>query len=200
MGVGPIAAVGTDDVWGYTTGSTLIHWNGATWKTAPLPAKLTGVDLEAFAALAPNDIWAVGTHIAGIVRDNAVYQPLSLHWDGTSWRMVRVPIVGVPRFPGQGAGLSAVSAAGGEVWAVGSYAVKVGVQQLEGTGNATQVITRDEPLVLRLQGGHWVRVASPDLGSGTDLVGVSVLGPRDVWVLGWSTKGPVHEGQILHAR
>lgn len=142
----------------------------------------------------------MGTHIAGIVRDNAVYQPLSLHWDGTSWRMVRVPIVGVPRFPGQGAGLSAVSAAGGEVWAVGSYAVKVGVQQLEGTGNATQVITRDEPLVLRLQGGHWVRVASPDLGSGTDLVGVSVLGPRDVWVLGWSTKGPVHEGHILHAR
>jgi hypothetical protein len=193
--VGPVAPVGTDDVWLTARGgSDLIHWDGSTWKRAPLPAKLTGVDFGAFAVVAPNDIWAVGMHIGSYYQDGgraAAYQPLSLHWDGRSWQVVRVPHV-----PGRVSGLGAVSAQGGEVWAVGSYEVKTGVRQIEGGGDGTQVVTRDKPLVLRLQNGHWVRVANPDLGSGTELVGVSVLGPGDVWVLGWSTKGPVNAGQL----
>jgi hypothetical protein len=190
----PVAPAGPRDVW-LMSGGDLIHWDGSAWKTAPLPAKLTGVDLSSFAVAAPNDIWAVGTHISGYYQDGgrtAAYQPLSLHWDGRSWQVVRVP-----HLPGRTSGLNAVSALGGEVWAVGSYTVKVGVQQIQGSYPGTSVITRDEPLALRWQDGHWVRVPSPDLGNGTKpmsgngnvLVAVDVLGPGDVWVLGQTTVG-----------
>lgn len=68
--LGAVAEVSPHDVWavGYeqrgTTTRTLIeHWNGASWSVVPSPDVQPNMDSNALsrvAAVAPNDVWAVG--------------------------------------------------------------------------------------------------------------------------------------------
>jgi hypothetical protein len=71
----------------------------------PSPAVDRGV-LLGTAAIAPNDIWAVGGR-----RSNINPQTLAEHFDGNSWQVVPTPSLGA---------LSSVAAvASNDVWAVG---------------------------------------------------------------------------------
>jgi hypothetical protein len=92
-GVAPndVWAVGHADVTDLVGSRTLIeHWNGSRWAIIPSPSmgsthdanELTGV-----AALATNDVWAVGTFIN--YDDGETFRPLVLHWNGSRWRFAK---------------------------------------------------------------------------------------------------------------
>ena len=184
-----IAAIGTSDVWASTGGRNLSHWDGLRWTRWTPPAGARGrvrlaLDLgsiTSFVVVSPHDIWGVAHRprsyhdVAG--RTWLGNTTVSVHWDGKTWTKVTVP-----RLPGRSAFLGALSAAGKEVWAAGSLQRAVGIHH---SGTEAVSIIKDEPVVLRLGQGSWQRVRFPQMGAGgTDLQDVTVIGPRDVWVLG----------------
>jgi len=109
-----ISATSTNDVWvvgysqwsyfyGYRYTPLTYHWDGTSWNWVP---NAGGLDeyLFAVAAIAPNDVWAVG--------DNGQTQ----HWNGADWSRVAAP------YPGLGGRFNGVAAASAsDVWAVGTY-------------------------------------------------------------------------------
>jgi len=70
-----------DHVWG--VGTSVLDWNGRTWKQVENPQL---GDLVAVSAPALNDAWAVGTH-SHSVDPRQVY---SEHWDGSHWSLVHM--------------------------------------------------------------------------------------------------------------
>jgi hypothetical protein len=86
------------------------YWNGAVWRPVPVPHTAgRGEALAGVTALAPDDVWAVGTSSPP---DGAGTRPLVLHWDGTAWTRTKAPDVA-----GQ---LHSVAPDGtGGIWAVG---------------------------------------------------------------------------------
>ncbi len=109
-----MTAISANDIWAvgidfYTTGegdttnrSLAEHWNGSTWSIAGAPAPVVGGgdQLNGVAALASNDVWAVGVE-AGSFIDN---------FNGSFWQVVPSP---------QAGNLQAVTTVAGNVWAVG---------------------------------------------------------------------------------
>jgi carboxypeptidase family protein len=80
-----------------------IHWNGSQWQATNPP----GVILSGVLALAPNNVFAVGTYSVGT---------LIIRWDGSQWATVASPD------PETGGFLNEIAATNsGELWAVGSY-------------------------------------------------------------------------------
>ncbi len=126
--------------------------------------------LTGIAAIAPNDVWAVGTY----VNSGLVYQTLTEHWDGSAWSVVPTPNVG----PGNNL-FTAVTAIGpGDVWAVG----------LSRPGNST---TAAQPLTEHWNGNGWTVVSTPSLpNSSTALYSVSGDASNDVWAVGVSIDVP----------
>ncbi len=93
LGVGGIAS---DDLWavgifiedfGFHPTRTLTeHWDGVQWTVVPSP-NLEGFDeLNAVAAVARDDVWAVG--------QISLRDALFVHWDGAAWTIVDGPLVG----------------------------------------------------------------------------------------------------------
>jgi hypothetical protein len=101
-----VDATGPADVWAVGTAfvhplggpsqAVIQHWDGASWQAMPvlpvilaaqagIPTMLNGV-----AALAPNDVWAVG----GIIESGGS-RPFVLHYDGVSWTRATVPALEV---------------------------------------------------------------------------------------------------------
>jgi hypothetical protein len=129
-----VTAVGPDDVWAVGTWFTkafvdrtlVLHWNGTSWHHVKSPnVGPAENDLTSVAAVATDDIWAVGLH--GL-------HTLTEHWDGTSWSVVSSPT------PGGIADLAGVAAvATDDVWAVGgrvdkqANAVRTLVEHWNGT-------------------------------------------------------------------
>lgn len=165
-----VSALSENDVWAvgvsYTTdrtiGSTLIqHWNGSQWSVIPSPNPSSTINLlQAVAAVAPNDVWAVG------YAPTATQSIAIMHWNGTAWSVI-------PNPPGTTtlsnlAALAAVSA--NDVWAVGNGRL--------GDENAT--------LTLHWNGSTWSVVASPNVGPEVDniLQGVTAISSNDVWAVG----------------
>ena len=94
---------------------TLIeHWDGTAWTVVPSPNKgpfpnsLSGVT-----AVAPDDVWAVGTWFTKAFDDRT----LTLHWDGTAWHRVQSPNAGPPKAANDLVSVSAIAT--DDVWAVG---------------------------------------------------------------------------------
>jgi S-layer homology domain len=162
-------ALAPDDVWvagSYTIGGfveqTLIeHWNGSGWSIIASPnAGTDSNSLSAIAAVAANDIWAVGA--ADLY---STWQPLIEHWNGSSWSIVAGPSIGTN---GRLDGVAAIAA--DDVWAVGAY-----------TGD-----TYSRTLIEHWNGSTWSVVPSPNGGPrGNVLRGVAVAGPSDVWAVGY---------------
>jgi hypothetical protein len=84
-----ISALSSTDIWavGWYYDSNGIgnpltmHWDGMQWGNVPNPGT-AGDALYSVAAIAPNDVWAVGesgTHA------------LVMHWDGSTWSIVSAP-------------------------------------------------------------------------------------------------------------
>lgn len=172
---GVVALTGTN-VWavGYDYGSqgwvTLIeHWDGSQWSVVSSPnpgSSQGGNSLYAVTATSATDVWAVGTY-GNVSADN---EPLTEHWNGTSWSVVSAPSPGGSVNSVQLDAISATSST--DIWAVGVY----------GTYSATQYT-----LIEHWNGSAWSIVPSPTPGSGTDgisLSGVAATSATDAWAGG----------------
>ncbi|MFF5720073.1 hypothetical protein [Streptomyces buecherae] len=138
----------------------LSHWNGTRWTAAKLPAiggDRDGWHLVTVTALAANDVWA-----AGSVYGDAGTRPLLLHFDGESWREVRVPDLGDVQ-----AQFDALAPGpGGVVWAGGTTKAADGARS---------------GFALRYANGTWTRKPLP---AGTaPVAAVTVNGDKPVFVV-----------------
>ena len=185
-----VSADATNDAWAVgwvaplTDGSNAtlaIHWNGTNWIAAVTPPNLgEGPNqLNAVAALAPDNAWAVGFSTPGLAGQSATLT-LILHWDGTSWTVVPSPNVG-PNSTSQSnrlLGLTANSA--NDIWAFGSYFAA------DGSGH-------QRTLLLHYDGASWTLASSPNPTKGTfldDLLFAGVVpSPGNVWILGNEDEG-----------
>jgi hypothetical protein len=145
------------------------RWDGVSWTTTPSPSPGKDARLEAVAALAPNDVWAVGQFDGPATLDS---EPLILHWNGASWQTSTAP---VPSGGINGFLASVVAKAANDVWAFGRY--------LDGSTEST--------LVMHWNGSSW----SSTQGANTSvdrnvLQGGAALASNDVWAAGFSEDWP----------
>ena len=166
-----VSAVAPNDVWAVGSYYKLDrglrvplaeHWDGSAWTQIPTAPDADLGELYGVAAVATDDVWAVGYSPYSI----ASRRPLVEHWDGTQWRTVPTPDV-----PGPQSDLNAVTAIGpDDVWAVGSH-----------TGLSTP-----HPLMFHWDGQAWHEVPAP---AGADLgvwQAVSGTTANDIWAVGLS--------------
>jgi hypothetical protein len=164
-----VAATSAMDAWavGYwrPTNDTdyrplVLHWDGAAWRSQSLPMTQAG-QLLGVAAVAPNDVWAVGSFT-----DTGGARALALHWNGGRWTRVNVPGPAAARY----AILNGVSASpSGDVWAVGNAYV-------EG---------RYVTLTEHWDGARWTMVPSPNAGTKANrLRAVAVSTASEAWAVG----------------
>ena len=106
-------AVGTvSDTSSLASQTLAVHWDGTAWTRSPTPDPAGPAlpnQLNAVAARAVGDVWAVGGDGYNPARS------LVLHWNGGTWRQVKVPNIGT---------LYAVAVAPGRVWIAGGNQVE----------------------------------------------------------------------------
>ena len=152
---GPSASYGQ----GAPSRTLIEHWDGTAWSVVPSPNKgpfpnaLSDVD-----AVAPDDIWAVGTWFTKAFDDRT----LTLHWDGTAWSRVASPNAGPTSAANDLVSVSAVAT--DDVWAVGLRGLKT--------------------LAMHWDGTAWAIVPSPTPEGNADLAAVVALATDDVWAVG----------------
>ena len=154
----------------------LEHWNGTTWKIVPSPNPggqdvnnaLTGVT-----AASGSDAWAVGYYF----EPGAAYRTMTLHWNGTLWKLVPSPNAGTSGDDNflNGAATTATNPA----WAVGEVS----------DGTASRTLTEH-----RTSTG-WTVVASPNPATGPadidTLLGATATSAGNAWAVGtYSHGGP----------
>src|SRR5437773_417262 len=82
------------DVWAVGDGSNysapfaILHYDGATWSSAPTPTTFPPVNLSAVWGTSASDVWAVGT--TAVTAPVPHYNGVILHYDGTSWSNVPI--------------------------------------------------------------------------------------------------------------
>lgn len=117
-----VEAINTNDVWAVGlrdededfSNLLFLHWDGSQWSTIPgLDPGDANNNISALAAVASDDVWAVGHY-----SDNpGVDRSLVMHWDGTSWNVVPSPSPGAQR--NQITSVAALSA--NDIWATMWY-------------------------------------------------------------------------------
>lgn len=116
-----VAVVSTSDVWavGYyfarnNSYQTLTeHWDGRLWSVVKSPnAGSSDNFLSGATVVSASDVWIVGWYYNA---HNAVFQTLTMHWDGRLWSVIKSPNVGSSA--NYLDGVVVVSAS--DVWAVG---------------------------------------------------------------------------------
>jgi hypothetical protein len=173
-----VDALSADDVWavgGYQNGTQLrtlaVHWDGSRWSklTTPNPGS-DGINLlQGVAAVADDDVWAVGYKSAA-----GLYKTLILHWNGSTWSEVASPNLWISH--NYLAGVSAVSAS--DVWAVGNY-TSAGINRT---------------LALHWNGSTWSSVAIANMGTSNNyLTGVTAVAANNVWAVGSYESGGVRK-------
>jgi plastocyanin len=170
------------------------------------------------AAIAPTEVWAVGSHYDGIAD-----RPLAEHFDGIQWVTVNTPNPGLGAAYLRGVG----GALGTDVWAAGywettSGANKTLIEHYDGTSwtivpspnppsaasylsTVAAVATDDvwvaghyldntgiyRTLVEHWDGTSWTIVSSPNVGNGDNsLNGIAAAGPNDIWAVGYQSSAP----------
>ena len=165
-----VSATSASDVWAagyfFQTATSdyqvlLEHYDGSSWTQVAQPAITTGGSPAIFSldAIASNDVWAVGNYYATAKND---FIPLTEHWDGSTWTVVKTPAL--PQVAGDLNGVSAVSSSA--VYAVGD------------AGNGTA------PLVEEWTGAAWAKVKAPTTGVATFLGGVTAVAAGQVIAVG----------------
>ncbi len=190
-----VAALASDDVWavgdfasiGPRLPAPLIeHWNGRSWSLQPtraltrlktaLPQTLTSV-----AALAPDDVWVLGTPGSN---SSDVY----LHWNGTSWKLFRGPNIGVHY--GSAAMQVIATDHRRHLWAAGGWMRRYGEAGVPGGGT-----------VESWNGRRWE--VDRHAAWKEPLTRVSPVAPDDVWAItggSFTTAGTygISPVQVLH--
>jgi hypothetical protein len=173
-----VSGTASDDVWavgvhvvngGTSIGTLIEHWNGKRWRVVQDPTgSLLSPSLTAVAAIARDDVWAVGSSRSS---ENGEGITLTEHWDGTMWKVVHSPN---PEGSEDDILFGVSSAGPNDVWAVG-------------TGNQGL-----QTLVEHFNGTRWKIVHSPSReGFSNRLMGVTAIGPDDVWAAGAGGAGGV---------
>jgi len=189
---------------------------GATWNTISSRVIGSGLTiLNDIAALAPDNIWAVGFQITN---DSRYPQPLVTHWDGTFWMPVSVPSIS------PGGRLEALTAIGpNDIWAVGAIQDIDSSQTLTMHWDGAAWSRVDSPnalptaynalhdiaaagandvwavgddtvttLLLHWDGVSWKSIAYPAAGQNQSLRGIVVIAPNDIWAVGFDSAHPIH--------
>jgi hypothetical protein len=141
----------------------VFRYDGTAWRSVPrtgLPGDemLRGVD-----AVSATDVWVVGDRRTGI----AGFDTVAAHWNGTTWTRERTPNGN----PGGFNDLYGVAAAGGTVWAVGTYV------------DPSSSVNRRK-LVLQRAGDSWRVSAVPIVAAYEHLAAVDATGLADAWAVG----------------
>ena len=152
----------------------VLRWREGDWDVAEAvtlrpqtvyPFAARGGLLYDMAALAADDIWAVG-QAGGFGDGGATSVPLAVHWNGSSWSEVDVP--GVANRHHELSDVVAI--AHDDVWAVGDY------RNIAGAFHA---------ITYHWDGQAWSHIDSPIEHMGTSgLDDVVATGPNDVWAIG----------------
>ena len=190
-GLTDVSALSADEVWavgpdgevGAGSHTVVQHWDGVTWDLVPSPDASTAEGsvnlLGGVAAIAPDDVWAVGMAAGSSPLDEGRQaRVLVEHWDGTRWAIVPAPSPSSVE-----SRLNAVAAAGpNDVWAVG-YSVQG---------------TRAVPMIQHWDGRRWTVVEGPDVvspggASGASLDDVVAFASDDVWAVGSQPSGVLIE-------
>lgn len=115
-----VTTIATNDVWavgfyGSTAQTLMVHWDGTSWTAAAVMPNQGSQDntLLSVSADASNDVWAVGRYATGAGNK---LQPLTEHWDGTSWTIVAATIVGT----GDNSTNAVVAISTSDIWFVGA--------------------------------------------------------------------------------
>jgi hypothetical protein len=212
-----IAVLSASDIWavgsyGATTpsGSTdqtyAMHWDGTQWNVVPSPnASTFSNKLSAVAAVAPNDVWAVGHYETS--SPNQVLA-LTMHWDGANWSIISNSAWGELH--------DMVAIASDQVWAVGFvydifnaalimrwdgsnwsyYSISnisqdtssplFGITAVSATDIWAVGSISNETLAAHWDGTQWNRVASPGVSAYANrLNSVSAISGNDVWAVGY---------------
>ncbi len=213
-----VAGVAPNEVWavgetssgrkGLGTSALAMRWDGSAWKIVDTGVRLTDSTLNGVAAVASNDVWAVGSYSDA---SGTVHLPLALHWNGTDWSRVAVP--------GEGVLWSVSAVSSREVWAVGNfgpqslalgwygeswtrvpspnpgkssvlYSVSAQAGEAWAAGSHYDN-SHDVPYVARWSDGKWREVSVPPAGRISDtLWGIDVVGQT-----GWAVGSSIQDGQ-----
>lgn len=156
-----------------------------TWQVIPSPNVGTGNNqLSGVAALAADDVWAVGYTF-----ENGTSHSLMVHWDGLNWSVVPIPDVGAIY-----SGIEVI--APNDMWVGGD-------NPLHWNGTEWQVVSSPRPIthlsarntndiwattldarILHWDGEIWNDVPFPPQADNANLTDIQVLGEKDVWVIG----------------
>jgi len=143
----------------------VLRYDGTAWRSVtrtglPGSETLRGVD-----AVSATDVWVVGDQRAGLGHDT-----VAAHWNGTTW----TPEPTANGNPGGFNSLSGVAAAGGTVWAVGTYV------------DPNSAANRRK-LILQRTGGSWRVSPAPVVATYEQLAAVDATGTADAWAVGSAT-------------
>ena len=170
-----ISAVSPKDMWAVGNSQSQVtgrdqnlaeHWDGTAWTVVPTPQPgADSSDLNAVAAIASNDAWAVGFY-----KSSGQPQGEALHWNGASWNATVVPSETTATVFN-----SVYAVATNDVWVVGTTDNGSGVHQ---------------PLAMHWN-GSWTVYTVPAQGLGdNELFGVGGSGTNSVWAVGYSRDAP----------
>jgi hypothetical protein len=175
--LGGVAARSATDAWAvgaaysdaYSPRTLTEHWDGTRWTAfkSPSPGNEANCGpnesdmLNAVAAIAADDVWAVGSYC--ILNP----QPLVIHWNGSKWKHVTVP---QPQ-DAISTVFYAIAATGpNDVWIAGAFEI---------------VSYTDDMIVEHWDGKSWTIVFSPGHFNRTGaLMGIAALSPTNVWSVG----------------
>jgi hypothetical protein len=186
------------------------QWNGTAWTRLadqppfPMPNGFTFAEntLDAISATSASNVWIVGTYLQTVYGN--IWDPYSVHWNGTTWKVVTMPQVTGAVFT------SADAMSATNVWAAGNSPSGPLIAHWNGTtwtitsspaaGTLTGITARSasdvwavgyttgpHTLTLHWNGSTWATVSSPNVGSASQLTSVSTSrGAAIVWATGYS--------------
>jgi len=157
--------------------SLIEHWNGKAWSIVPSPnlhADVNGTELADVVALAPDNVWAVGS--TSSIKQGQL--ALIEHWNGKAWSVVSNPQPQGTNIESSAALWSLAPLSPGDIWASGFY-------ELPGDVSLRY-------LVEHWDGRSWSIVPTPTPAVKSDnLRHIVAISDHDVWAL-------TYNGSLLH--
>jgi hypothetical protein len=166
-----VSADSATDAWAvgstnYPGDGVIEHWNGTKWSFKKMGGE---AEFRAVAAVAPNDVWAVGERTVGYADKTLTY-----HFDGTRWHDVPSPSPLHVHYSDQNWLTAVIPIASNDVWALGVV-------------RNTDYGVLDQPLSLHWNGRKWRLVKFPPPGGSGEynsVWGGTALSATDVWAVG----------------
>ena len=170
-------------------------------------------ELYGVAALASDDVWAVGVYADPQSHEGV---PLTEHWNGADWTFVPSPTI-------YGLLSDVAGVATDDVWAVGDAGGPL-IEHWDGAGwsisyrqrinavlRGVVAVAPDDvwavgnlysapqaTLIMHWNGTTWSVVSSPNAGPyDNELWGIAAAGPDDIWAVGYFVDGPATESSLV---